>query len=100
MIQPSPGYVLIKDAPSDKLGNFVISNPEEKESMIGKVIDVGNDILEYSGDKIYKKSAVCKKGNTVVYPKYHSSSFTWEGEQFKIVKFEDVCAIVEEKWKN
>ncbi|MEI7478546.1 MAG: co-chaperone GroES family protein [bacterium] len=88
MISPQAGYVLIKDKQTNKIGNFEIVSADEKESMIGEVIKCGEN----------KKDEVCScsTGQTIVYPKYHSSSFSWLGEEYKIVKFEDVLAIIEE----
>jgi co-chaperonin GroES (HSP10) len=77
------------------LGNFTISNPDEKESMIGEVLEVGDPIKKEIAGTI-DITIPCKKGDTIIYPKYHSSSFTWEGEEYKIIKHEDCLAVINE----
>jgi co-chaperonin GroES (HSP10) len=100
VINPSPGYVLIKDKNTNKIGDFdMISDEKERESMIGEVIKCGDPEIVWGENGSLrgthnKKDCPCKKGDIIIYPKYHSSSFTWEGEEYKIVQFEDVLAVI------
>jgi chaperonin GroES len=96
MISPRVGYVLIKDKQANKIGNFEIVSADEKESMIGEVIECGAEMQIKEGQGIHLTMCPCEVGDTIVYPKYHSSSFSWQGEEYKIIKFEDVLAVIEE----
>jgi co-chaperonin GroES (HSP10) len=107
-ITPSAGYVLVKDKTNTNVGRFSVANDGQKESMVGEVIACGDDKREVtykentkqqmpiSGGKSTRLTECpCKVGDTIVYPKYHSNSFTWEGEEYKLIDFNNIIGVIE-----
>ena len=93
-ISPSAGYVLIRDKKTEKLGDFVIVDEDKKEGMIGKVLKCGDPEIKHDTNGIHTVPCPCKEDDTIIYPKYHSSSFSWQGEEYKIVEFHDVLGVI------
>ena len=63
--------------------------------MIGEVLEVGGEQVTFSGGKPMITAIKLKVGDTIVYPQYHSNSFSWDGQEYKLVSFENIIAVIE-----
>ncbi len=93
MIRPLGSRVLIKMKESEettKSGIILASSAQEKPQ-IAEVIEVG------PGEKVDGKlqEMYVKKGDNVIASKYAGTEVKYEGEEYIIVKQEDILAIVE-----
>ena len=93
MIKPWGSRVLIKMKEGEektKSGIILAGNAQEKPQ-IAEVIEVG------PGEKVDGKieEVVVKKGDNVIVSKYSGTEVKYEGQEYIIVKQEDILAIVE-----
>lgn len=93
MIKPLGSRVLIKMKEGEettKSGIILASGAQEKPQ-IAKVIEVG------PGETIDGKVEVMqvKKGDDVIISKYSGTEVKYEGEEYIIIKQDDILAIVE-----
>lgn len=92
-IRPLAGYVLIEPAEAETKttsGIILPENAQEKPSL-GEVLACGEDQILESGKVI--KSPV-KVGEKVYFKKWGSDEIKIEGKELKLVKFDDLMAIV------
>lgn len=93
MIKPLSDRVLIKMKESEettKSGIILASSAKEKPQ-IAEVIEVGpGRIIDGKREEME-----VKKGDNVVVSKYAGTEVKYEGEEFLIIKEEDILAIVE-----
>ena len=92
MIKPLGSRVLIKMKEGEektKSGIILAGNAQEKPQ-IAEVIEVG------PGEKVDGKieEVVVKKGDNVIVSKYSGTEVKYEGQEYIIVKQEDILAIV------
>ena len=76
-----------KEANKTKSGIILPETIDKEKPAQGKVVAMG------AGDKI-KKSGV-KKGDEVVYEKYAGTEFKIGGKEYKILKEDEILAILE-----
>ena len=93
MIKPLGSRVLIKMKEGEektKSGIILAGNAQEKPQ-IAEVIEVG------PGEKVDGKieEVVVKKGDNVIVSKYSGTEVKYEGQEYRIVKQEEILAIVE-----
>ena len=93
MIKPLGSRVLLKMKEGEektKSGIILAGNAQEKPQ-IAEVIEVG------PGEKVDGKieEVVVKKGDNVIVSKYSGTEVKYEGQEYIIVKQEDILAIVE-----
>ena len=89
MIKPLADRVLIKMKESEettKSGIILASSAKEKPQ-IAEVIEVGPGTKDVTMN--------VKKGDNVIVSKYAGTEVKYEGEEYLIVKQEDILAIVE-----
>jgi len=94
MIKPVADRVLIKmkeEEETTKSGIILTSEAKEKPQ-IAEVIEVGPGITYIEG-KVVKM--YIKKGDKVIVSKYSGTEVKYEGEDYLIVKQDDILAIVE-----
>ena len=77
----------IKEAEKTKSGIILPETADKEKPAQGKVISIG------AGDKI-KKSGI-KRGDEVVFEKYAGTEFKINGVEYKILKEEEILAILE-----
>lgn len=87
-IQPLAGYVLIKDKDFELAGGFIIPETNSDQRVIGEVTAVGGDTE--------KKKCPVEVGDVIVYKKYSKDDFAIQGKPYRLVRFEDLVAIVKE----
>ena len=77
----------IKEAEKTKSGIILPETADKEKPAQGRVLALGN------GEKI-KKSGL-KKGDEVVYEKYSGTEFKVGGAEYKILKEDEILAILE-----
>ncbi len=93
-IKPLAGYVLIR--PSEAVtktssGIYLPETAQEKKAL-GEVLSVGEALSLPGGQYIM---APVKVGDRVYYKKWGGDEIDVDGEELKLVKFEDLIAILE-----
>lgn len=93
-IKPLAGYVLIKPAEAETTTSSGIILPEsaQERPAMGKVLACGDDIVLENGKTL--RSSV-KPGDRVYYKKWGGDEIKIDGQELKLVKFDDLMAIVE-----
>jgi chaperonin GroES len=94
MIKPVADRILIKmkeDEETTKSGIILSSGAKEKPQ-IAEVIEVGPGINYIEGKEV---KMYIKKGDKVIVSKYSGTEVKYDGEEYLIVKQDDVLAIVE-----
>ena len=94
MIKPVADRILIKmeeEENTTKSGIILSSNSKEKPQT-AKVIEVGPGISNIPGKEV---KMYIKKGDRVIVSKYAGTEIKYEGEDYIIVKQDDILAIVE-----
>ena len=94
MIKPVADRILIKmeeEENTTKSGIILAGNSKEKPQT-AKVIEVGPGINNIPGKEV---KMYIKKGDRVIVSKYAGREIKYEGEDYIIVKQDDILAIVE-----
>jgi chaperonin GroES len=73
-------------------GGIVIPDTAKEKPIEGKVIAVGTGRIKKDGTEIPLE---VKKGNRVLYAKYAGTEVKIEGEEYLIMKEDDILAIIE-----
>lgn len=93
MIKPLNDRVLIKMKENEETtkSGIILAGASKEKPQIAEVIEVG------PGEKIDGKvqEMYVKKGDNVIVSKYAGTEIKYEGEEYLIVKQEDILAIVE-----
>ena len=91
-LKPLMGYVLVEPSAAETKtasGLYLPESAQEKPAQ-GKVVAVGDDWI--TEGKVMK--APVKVGDIVVYKKWGGDEIKVEGKELKIVKFDDLMAIL------
>ena len=91
-LKPVAGYALIKPEEAVEKtasGIYLPDNAQERPAK-GKVVAVGSPIKHPE----HEEKPEFKAGDTVLYKKWGGDEIKLEGKEFKLVKFEDVMAII------
>ena len=93
-IKPLMGYVLVQpsDAESKTASGIILPESAQEKPAQGTVLAVGDDMVFENG-KILKASV--KRGDKVVYKKWGGDEIKVDGKELKLVKFDDLMAILE-----
>ena len=93
MIKPLSDRVLIKMKEKEETtkSGIILSGASQEKPQIAEVIEVG------PGEKIEGKiqEMYVKKGDKVIVSKYAGTEVKYEGQEYIIVKQDDILAIVE-----
>jgi len=73
-------------------GGIIIPDTAKEKPVEGKVIAVGAGRIKKDGTKIPLE---VKKGNRVLYAKYAGTEVKIDGEEYLIMKEDDVLAVIE-----
>ncbi|MDO8570888.1 MAG: co-chaperone GroES [Candidatus Daviesbacteria bacterium] len=93
-VKPLAGYVLIEPAEAEtktSSGIILPENAQEKPSL-GTVLACGESLILENGKTI---GSPVKPGDKVYFKKWGSDDIKIEGKELKLVKFDDLMAIVE-----
>ncbi|MFH1779153.1 MAG: co-chaperone GroES [Candidatus Omnitrophota bacterium] len=97
-IQPLGNRILVKALKAEEKtkGGIVLPDTAKEKPQAGKVIAVGKGRLLEDGTV---KPLEVKAGDTVLYGKYSGTEINHNGEDFLILKEDDILAIVRGEWK-
>lgn len=94
-IKPLMGYVLVE--PSEALGKtasgIILPESAQEKPAQGIVIAVGDSWMLENGRVVMSP---VKSGDRVVYKKWGGDEIKVAGKEYKLVKFDDLMAILEE----
>ena len=93
MIKPLSSRVLIKMEEGEETtkSGIILANTAKEKPQIAEVIEVGpGKIVDGK-----KEEMTVKKGDKVIVSKYSGTEVKYEGEEYLIVKQDDLLAIVE-----
>ena len=93
MLKPLADRVIIKMIESEETtkSGIILSGSSKEKPQIAEVIEVG------PGEKVDGKleEMAVKKGDNIIVSKYSGTEVKYEGEEYLIVKQDDILAIVE-----
>lgn len=93
-IKPLMGYVLVEpaEAESKTASGIILPESAQEKPAQGTVISCGDDMVFENG-----KTLKCpvKPGDKVVYKKWGGDEIKVSGIEYKLVKFDDLMAILE-----
>lgn len=92
-IKPLAGYVLIEpvEAQATTASGIILPESAQERPAMGTVLSTGEDLFLENG-KILK--APVKVGDKVFYKKWGGDEIKVDGKELKLVKFDDLMAIV------
>ena len=94
MIKPVSDRVLIKMLENDETtkSGIILSSGAQEKPQIAQVIEVGPGATNEEGKEI---KMFVNKNDKVIVSKYAGTQIKYEGEEYIIVKQDDILAIVE-----
>lgn len=94
MIKPVADRVLIKMKEQEETtkSGIILAGGAKEKPQIAEVIEVGPGTENPEGKEI---KMYIKKGDRVIVSKYAGTEIKYEGEEYLIIKQDDVLAIVE-----
>ena len=94
MIKPVADKILIKmiEGEEKTQSGIILSSGAKEKPQIAKVIEVGPGLTLEDGKKL---EMFIEKGQKVIVSKYSGTEVKYEGEDYLIIKQDDVLAIVE-----
>ena len=93
MIKPLSDRVLIKMKEKEETtkSGIILAGASQEKPQVAEVIEVGpGEMVEGKLQEMY-----VKKGDNVIVSKYAGTEVKYEGEEYIIVKQDDILAIVE-----
>ena len=93
MIKPLPGFVLLKplEEESKSIGGVYLPETSKEKPSKGKIIDIGK--MPKDGD--LNSYYALARAETVIYKKWVNETVAHEGEEYLLVKFEDLMGVIE-----
>jgi chaperonin GroES len=93
IIKPIGNYVVLKPKAKEETtkSGIVIPDTAKEKSQEGIVIALGSGLLLENGTRLPFEIQV---GQTVLYKKYAGTEFKLEGEEYLVLKQEDILAII------
>ena len=93
-IKPLHNHVVIKqqDETETMYGNIVVPDMGKEKPLMGEVIATGPGMYSVTGTFIENK---VKVGETVVFPAFGGTKMTVEGEEYVVMKEQDLLAVIE-----
>ncbi len=95
MIKPLGNRVLIKmkEGEEKTKSGIILSGSAQEKPQIAEVIEVGPGELVKEGNERSKMEV--KKGDNIIISEYAGTKVKYEGQEYIIVKQDDILAIVE-----
>lgn len=93
-IKPLMGYVLVEPAEAETktASGIILPESAQEKPAQGVVIACGDDMVMENG-KVVK--CPVKNGDKVIYKKWGGDEIKIDGVEYKLVKFDDLMAILE-----
>ena len=94
-IKPLHNHVVIKqqDETETMYGNILVPDAGKEKPLMGEVVATGPGLVNFHGTLIPNEVAV---GSTVVFPAFGGTKMTIKGDEFIVMKEQDLLAIIEE----
>ena len=94
MLKPLGDRVVVKMTKAEETteSGIILSSGSKEKPQIAEVIEVGPGITHIPGKEV---KMYIKKGDKVIVSKYSGTEVKYEGEEYLIVKQDDVLAIIE-----
>ena len=94
-IKPLHNHVVIKqqDETETMYGNIIVPDAGKEKPLMGEVIASGPGLINMNGVLIPNEVPV---GATVVFPAFGGQRITIKGEEYIVMKEQDLLAIIEE----
>ena len=92
-LKPLQDRVVVKAAEAEEIskGGIILPDTAQEKPQQGEVIAVGPGKISDSGELIKPQ---VKKGDKVLYGKYSGTEITFDGEDYLIVRENDIFAIL------
>jgi chaperonin GroES len=92
--RPLHDRILVKriDEGEQKIGGIIIPDTAKEKPQQGKVVAVGGGKVKDDGKRI---ALDVKEGDTILFGKYSGQEIKLDGEEFLIMREEEVLAILE-----
>ena len=93
-IKPLNDRILVKpsDQQEEKIGGIIIPDTAKEKPQEGEVVAFGPGRIGENGQRIALTVAI---GNKVLYGKYSGTEIKYQGEDYLIMREDDVLAIIE-----
>lgn len=93
-VKPLSGYVLVQpsEAETKTATGIILPESAQEKPAIGTVLAVGDDLV-LEGGKVLK--CPVDVGDKVFYKKWGGDEIKVDGKELKLVKFDDLMAILE-----
>jgi chaperonin GroES len=93
-VRPLNDRIIVKRLEEEEKtkGGIVIPDSAKEKPIEGKVIAVGDGRINKDGKKIPME---IKKGDRVLFAKYGGTEIKMEGEEYLMMKEDDVLAVIE-----
>ncbi|MEN8140034.1 MAG: co-chaperone GroES [Thermodesulfobacteriota bacterium] len=93
-IRPLNDRILVKRLASEEMtaGGIIIPDSAKEKPAEGEIVAVGNGKLSDKGDRIAME---VKVGDKVLFSKYGGTDIKIEGEDFLIMREDDILGIIE-----
>jgi chaperonin GroES len=93
-IKPLNDRILVKplEQEEEQIGGIIIPDTAKEKPQEGEVVAVGEGKLLENGERQALSVAV---GNKVLFGKYASTEIKYEGEEYLIMREDDILAILE-----
>jgi chaperonin GroES len=94
-IRPLMGYIIVEpsEAESRTASGIILPESSQEKPAQGVVVAIGDDFALPNGQSLRTPVSI---GQKVVYKKWGGDEIKISGKEYKIVKFEDLMAIVED----
>ena len=95
-IKPLHNHIVIKqqDETETMYGNIVVPDMGKEKPLMGEVIAVGPGFYTVTGTWI---DTFIRTGEVVVFPSFGGTKMTIEGEEFIVMKENDLLAVLEKE---
>jgi chaperonin GroES len=92
--RPLHDRILVKriDEGEQKVGGIIIPDTAKEKPQQGKVVAVGSGKIKDDGKRI---TLDVKEGDTILFGKYSGQEIKLDGEEFLIMREEEVLAVLE-----
>ncbi len=93
-VKPLMGFCLVEpsEAQTKTLSGIILPESAQEKPAEGKVIACGSDMVMENGKTVKCPVAI---GDKVVYKKWGGDEIKVDGRELKLVKFDDLMAILE-----
>ena len=94
MLKPLGDRVVLKVQKEEEqsIGGIVIASNAKEKPTTGEVIAVGNGRILDNGQRVEPE---VKVGKSVVFDKYAGSEVKYEGEEYLVIRENDIIAVID-----